>query len=290
MLDKEQLYKKVRRIEIKTRSLADNVFSGGYHSAFKGRGMSFAEVRGYQPGDDVRSIDWNVTARLNRTHIKVFEEERELTVMLLVDISQSCDFGTRMRSVRELLAEIGGTIAFSANSNHDKVGLILFSDRIEKYIPPQKGRKHTMRIIQELLCFNPIGRGTDINVGLKFMVNAVKRRSVCFLISDFINPESIKDSLLIARKKHDIVALHIVDHLMYSLPAVGFLRMTEFETGKQIEIDCSDKNVRKLHDEWWKKHITDVEDTFNYCGTDFSTLPTDGDYIKSLKSIFAKRN
>ena len=244
-METSELLKKVRQIEIKTKGLSKNIFAGQYHSAFKGRGMAFSEVREYQYGDDIRDIDWNVTARQSSPHIKIFEEERELTVMLLVDVSGSREFGTTDRTKQEMTTEIAATMAFSAIQNNDKIGVIFFSDRIEKYIPPQKGKKHVLAIISELLNFQPVQRGTDINKALQYITNAQKKRCTAFLISDFIDCGNFQSSLTIANKKHDIVAVQVYDPREMELPPVGLIKTKDAETGEEIWIDSSSRKVRE---------------------------------------------
>ena len=288
---RDDLTKRVRRIEIKTRALTNSMFAGGYHSAFKGRGMSFAEVREYQVGDDVRDLDWNVTARLNRPHIKVFEEERELTVMLLVDVSGSQDFGTFERTQREQVTEIAATLAFSAIKNNDKTGLIFFSDHIEKFIPPQKGKKHILYLIRELLTFKPSSRRTDIAQALEFMTKAMKRRCICFVLSDFIDRgERYYESLLIANRKHDVVAVRVYDHYMRNLPDVGLVKLRDAETGHEHYLDTSSRKVREHHARWWEDNMKRTDEVFRKCGVDSVSVATQEDYISALMVLFAKRN
>lgn len=289
-MNANELLQRVRRIEIKTRALTNNIFAGEYHSAFKGRGMSFAEVREYQIGDDVRDIDWNVTARLNRAHVKVFEEERELTVMLLIDVSNSQDFGTRLRSMRELETEIAATIAFSAIQNNDKIGVIFFSDRVEKYIPPKKGRKHILYIIRELLDFKPESGKTDIAVPIEYLTKVQKRRCVAFLMSDFITHNDFSRPLLVAGRKHDLVAVRIYDRNMVDLPNVGLIKAFDAETGHEQYIDTSSRKVRAHHREWWNREKTALESLFNKNGIDAVSIATDEDYVRALMNLLAKRN
>ena len=288
-MDANELLQRVRRIEIKTRALTNNIFAGEYHSAFKGRGMSFAEVREYQIGDDVRDLDWNVTARLNRPHIKVFEEERELTVMLLIDVSGSLDFGTHGCTQRELTTEIAATLAFSAIQNNDKIGVIFFSDRIEKFIPPKKGKKHILYIIRELLDFKPESNRTDLSVGLEFLMKALKRRCISFLISDFIDDKDFSTPLLIANRKHEVVGIRVYDSCMENLPSVGLIKVFDAETGHEQFLDTSSRKVRKAHHDWWCAETLKLENTFKRCHVDFASVPTDGDYVKALMNLFAKR-
>lgn len=288
-METTELLKRVRRLEIKTRALTNNIFAGEYHSAFKGRGMSFAEVREYQPGDDVRDIDWNVTARMNRPYIKVFEEERELTLMLLVDLSASQKFGTRSRTQRDLCAEIAATLAFSALQNNDKVGVIFFTDRIEKFIPPQKGRKHILFIIRELLNFEPKGHATDVAVALEYLMKVVTKRSIAFLLSDFLATEDFSRPLLIAARKHDLAGVQLFDPRMASLPNVGILKMVDAETGNEQYVDTSSRRVREHQSRWWALEQARLTTLFRMNGVDFISVPTNGDYVKPLMQMFARR-
>lgn len=289
-MEVSELIKRVRRIEIKTRSLSNNVFAGEYHSAFKGRGMSFAEVREYQVGDDVRDIDWNVTARTNRPHIKVYEEERELTVMMLVDVSGSLKFGSEMRTQRELVTEIAATVAFSALQNNDKVGMILFSNKIEKYIPPKKGRKHILYIIRELLDFEPTGQTTDIRVGLEFLMQVQRRHSIGFLLSDFIDAPEFEQQLSIARHKHDLVAVKVYDQRMKELPNVGLMKVQDAETGASVFVDTSSKAVREHHSIWWNNEVEKLDVAFRRCKVDYVSVGTAEDYVKPLQLLFKSRH
>jgi len=283
-----ELLKKVRKIEIKTRGLTRQVFAGEYHSAFKGRGISFSEVREYGYGDDIRSIDWNVTARFNHPYVKVFEEERELTVMLLIDVSGSGRFGTESAYKRDVATEIAAIIAFSAIQNNDKIGVILFSDVVEKFIPPQKGRKHILRIIRELLYFNPEGKSTCLNEPLRYLTNAIKKRCTAFIISDFMAP-GFEKSMQIASNKHDIVALRVYDRSESLLPDLGFIRSTDPETGEERMIDSSSGRVRDAYSGWWlnQKQVTD--ELFSRCGVDFTEIRTGEDYVRPLIKLFKKR-
>lgn len=289
----EELLKKVRKIEIKTRGLSRNIFAGEYHSQFKGRGMTFSEVREYQPGDDVRSIDWNVTAKLNKPYIKVFEEERELTVMLLVDVSGSRNFGTQSQMKRDMMAEVASTLAFSTIANNDKVGVIFFTDRIEKYIPPKKGRKHVLHIIRELIDFEPVSAGTDIAGALHYFTNAQKRHCTAFLISDLCVPQagassvsSTEKPLMIASNKHDISVIQIYDKRDAELPDVGLLKLKDAETGERIWIDTSDKQTRHSYAETWQQQQTAWKDLFSKTGTRTTAVRTDEDYAKALMKLF----
>lgn len=289
-MEVSELIKRVRRIEIKTRSLSNNVFAGEYHSAFKGRGMSFAEVREYQVGDDVRDIDWNVTARTNRPHIKVYEEERELTVMMLVDVSGSLKFGSEMRTQRELVTEIAATVAFSALQNNDKVGMILFSNKIEKYIPPKKGRKHILYIIRELLDFEPTGQTTDIRVGLEFLMQVQRRHCIGFLLSDFIDAHEFEQQLSIACHKHDLVAVKVYDQRMKELPNVGLMKVQDAETGASVFVDTSSKAVREHHSIWWNNEVEKLDVAFRRCKVDYVSVGTAEDYVKPLQLLFKSRH
>ena len=289
-MEVSELIKRVRRIEIKTRSLSNNVFAGEYHSAFKGRGMSFAEVREYQVGDDVRDIDWNVTARTNRPHIKVYEEERELTVMMLVDVSGSLKFGSEMRTQRELVTEIAATVAFSALQNNDKVGMILFSNKIEKYIPPKKGRKHILYIIRELLDFEPTGQTTDIRVGLEFLMQVQRRHCIGFLLSDFIDAPEFEQQLSIAHHKHDLVAVKVYDQRMKELPNVGLMKVQDAETGASVFVDTSSKAVREHHSIWWNNEVEKLDVAFRRCKVDYVSVGTAEDYVKPLQLLFKSRH
>ena len=289
-MEANELIKKVRKIEIKTRGLSSNIFAGQYHSAFKGRGMAFSEVREYQYGDDVRDIDWNVTARFNKPYVKVFEEERELTVMLLVDMSASLDFGTSGMYKKEMVAEIAATLAFAAIQNNDKIGAIFFTDRIEKFIPPQKGRKHILYIIREVLGFEPESKQTDITVPLQYLTNAIKKRCTTFILSDFIDERDFKSALTIANRKHDVVAIQVYDKRVEELPDVGLMKMVDPESGEDVYVDTSSRKVRALHRKWWIESQVRLRDTFSKSGVDSISVRTDQDYVKSLMNLFAKRN
>lgn len=288
-METSALLKRVRQIEIKTRGLSSNIFAGEYYSAFKGRGMAFAEVREYQYGDDIRDIEWNVTARFNRPFIKVFEEERELTVMLLIDVSGSLDFGSRVQTKRNMLTEIAATLAFSAIQNNDKIGVVFFSDKIEKFIPPKKGRKHILYIIRELLTFEPESRRTDIGQALEFLSKAIKRRSTAFVLSDFIDENDFRQSLTICNHKHDVVCIQVYDMLQEMLPDVGLLRFTDAETGHEQWIDTSSKTVRNNHARWWKEKKQKLDDMFHRSSVDYVSVRTDNDYVSALKALFAMR-
>jgi len=283
-----ELLKKVRRIEIKTRGLSRHIFAGEYHSAFKGRGIAFSEVREYQYGDDIRSIDWNVTARFNHPYVKVFEEERELTVMLLIDVSGSGNFGTKVSYKRDIMTEIAAVLSFSAIYNNDKIGVIFFSDRVEKFIPPLKGRKHILRIIRELLDFTSQSKRTNLDEPLRFLTNAIKKRCTTFIISDFMVPE-FEEALRIASNKHDIVALKVYDPVEQSIPDIGLIKVSDSETGKEKWIDTSSATTRKAYEKWWINHIENIKNVFKRCGVDSAELRTDIDYVKPLIMLFEKR-
>ena len=289
-METSELLKKVRQIEIKTRGLSRNIFAGQYHSAFKGRGMAFSEVREYQFGDDIRDIDWNVTARYIRPYVKVFEEERELTVMLLIDVSGSKDFGTVSRMKKEVITEIAATLAFSAIQNNDKIGVIFFSDQIEKFIPPQKGKRHILYIIRELIDFQPDHKQTDLGQALKYLTNAIKKRCTAFLISDFIDKGNYQDALTIANRKHDVVAIQVYDHRETELPSVGLMKIKDAETGKERWIDSSSKQVRELYKTWWEERQSDMNKAFNKSRVDAVSIRTEDDYVKALIALFDKRN
>ncbi len=289
-METSELLKKVRQIEIKTRGLSRNIFAGQYHSAFKGRGMAFSEVREYQFGDDIRDIDWNVTARYIRPYVKVFEEERELTVMLLIDVSGSKDFGTVSRMKKEVITEIAATLAFSAIQNNDKIGVIFFSDQIEKFIPPQKGKRHILYIIRELIDFQPDHKQTDLGQALKYLTNAIKKRCTAFLISDFINKGNYQDALTIANRKHDVVAIQVYDHRETELPNVGLMKIKDAETGKERWIDSSSNKVRELYKTWWEERQSDMNKAFNKSRVDAVSIRTEDDYVKALIALFDKRN
>ena len=293
----EELLNKVRKIEIKTRGLSKNIFAGEYHSQFKGRGMAFSEVREYQPGDDVRSIDWNVTARLNRPYIKVFEEERELTVMLLVDVSGSRNFGTLTQFKRDMMAEVAATLAFSTIENNDKVGVIFFSDKIEKYIPAKKGKTHVLHIIRELLTFEPTSSRTDITSALQYFANAQKRRSTAFLISDFQDSRfleiaktgkktDLEKAWMIASNKHDVQAIQIYDRRETELPNVGLLKLKDAETGARLWVDTASKDVRDAYAKAWRLGQQTLQGLFTKTHTDNVSIRTDGDYVRALKTLF----
>ena len=288
-METSDLIKKVRKIEIKTRGLSHNIFAGEYHSAFKGRGMSFSEVREYQYGDDVRDIDWNVTARFNKPYIKVFEEERELTVMLVIDLSESLDFGTVRQTKRDMVTEIAATIAFAAIQNNDKIGVIFFTDRVEKFIPPQKGRKHILYIIRELLNFEPQSSRTDISVPLQFLTNALKKRCTAFVISDFIDNGDFKNAMTIANRKHDVVAIQVYDRRLAELPKVGLIKMRDAESGEEVFVDTSSSKVQAAQREWWRSQREKLDETLKKSRVDSVSIRTDQDYVKALMNLFAQR-
>lgn len=287
-MDTSELLKRVRKIEIKTRSLSKHIFSGEYHSAFKGRGMSFSEVRSYQYGDEVRDIDWNVTARTGEPHIKVFEEERELTIMLLVDMSRSVHFGTGDQWKNEWIAELCAVLGFSALQNNDKVGLILFTDRVEMYIPPKKGRQHLLRIIRELLFFQPKGIKTNINIPLEYMSNVIKKKCVAFILSDFIS-DPFEETLRIASRRHDVIGIHVHDPAEVSLPDAGLVRMRDAETNTVRLVDTSDSAVRHAYALSYAHRVLDFKEQFRRNQTDTMSLATDQSYIQELHRFFKQR-
>lgn len=288
-METAELLKKVRKIEIKTKGLSTQIFSGEYHSAFKGRGMAFSEVREYTPGDDIRTIDWNVTARMGSTYVKVFEEERELNVMLLVDVSASGQFGTRKQFKQDLITELCAVIAFSAAQNNDKIGVIFFSDKIEKFIPPKKGKSHILRIIRELINIEPTQKGTDIQLALKYLTNVIKKKSISFLVSDFQGLQNYADAMKIANRKHDLVALRIHDQHESSLPDVGLIKLRDNETGKIMWVDTSSKTFRKQFEVNRLKYEAQLKDIFQKSGVDTATIYTHEGYVKPLMNLFKKR-
>ncbi|MCE5347572.1 MAG: DUF58 domain-containing protein [Bacteroidales bacterium] len=287
-MEATELLKKVRRIEIKTRGLSQHIFAGEYHSAFKGRGISFSEVREYQYGDDIRSIDWNVTARFNHPYIKIFEEERELTVMLLVDVSGSGNFGTAVSFKRDIMTEVAAVLSFSAIFNNDKIGVIFFSDIVEKFIPPKKGRKHILRIIREILDFKAQSQKTNLDEPLRFLTNAIKKKCTAFIISDFIAPD-FEDALRIASSKHDIVALKVFDRVEQEIPDIGLIKVSDSETGLEKWVDTSSEIARNAYKNWWNDHLTQIKNIFKRCGVDSTDLRTDVDYVKPLIKLFENR-
>jgi len=283
------ILKRVRQIEIKTRGLSSNIFAGEYHSAFKGRGMMFSEVREYQYGDDVRNIDWNVTARFNRPFVKVFEEERELTVMLLIDVSGSREFGTTWRTKKNMISEMAAVLAFSAIQNNDKIGVILFSNKVEKFIPPKKGRKHILHIIREMVGFEPENSETDIAGVLRYLTNAIKKRCTAFVISDFLDT-NFEDALKIANQKHDVVALKVFDPRETELPNIGFVKFKDAETGQLRWINTSKRSNRDAYSQWWNDNDEKVSTMFRKSGVDSVSVRTDEDYVKALMALFKKRS
>ena len=288
-MDTTELLKKVRRIEIKTRGLSRNIFAGQYHSAFKGRGMAFSEVREYQFGDDVRDIDWNVTARQQRPYIKVFEEEREMTVMLLVDVSASRNFGAVGELKKEMITEIAATLAFSTIQNNDKIGVIFFSDRIEKFIPPQKGKKHVLYIIRELIDFTPEHTGTELSQALRYLTNAIKKRCTVFFISDFITPEDFSNAMTIANRKHDVVAIQVYDKRETELPRAGLVKLCDAERGKEVWVDTSSRRVRDGYAAWWSERQKRMEDSLKKSRVDMVSVATDEDFVIALMNHFNRR-
>lgn len=289
-MEASELLKKVRKIEIKTKGLSRNIFAGEYHSAFKGRGMAFSEVREYQYGDDIRNIDWNVTARYNHPFVKIYEEEREMTVMLLIDVSGSGDFGTSGKMKREVITEIAAILSFSAISNNDKIGVIFFSDKIEKFIPPKKGSTHILRIISEMLEFKPTSRKTDIISALRYLTNAMKRRATVFVISDFmVDIPSLEQSLSIANNKHDVVALHIYDERERELPDVGMVKLKDAETGEYLWVDTSAKQARYAYTQYWLTKKRKLDTLLSKIGLDYISISNREDYVKSLVALFKKR-
>jgi uncharacterized protein (DUF58 family) len=290
MMETSEIIKKVRKIEIKARGLSSNIFAGQYHSAFKGRGMAFSEVREYQFGDDVRDIDWNVTARFHRPYVKVFEEERELTVMLLIDVSGSLDFGTQRQMKRDMVTEIAATLAFSAIQNNDKIGVVFFSDRIEKYIPPKKGRKHILYIIRELLDFTPESRRTDVRGALEFITSVAKRRCTAFVLSDFYDNQDFLQPLTICNRKHDVVAIQVYDQRAKTLPDIGLMRVVDAETGHEQYIDTSSSRLRQAHTQYFLRRQSLLTETFNKSNVDHVSIATNEDFVKSLLLLFKQRS
>jgi uncharacterized protein (DUF58 family) len=289
-LETSELIKRVRKIEIKTRGLSRNIFAGEYHSAFKGRGMAFSEVREYQFGDDIRNIDWNVTARYNKPFVKIYEEERELTVMLLIDVSGSREFGSMDKLKKHIVTEIAAVLAFSAIQNNDKIGVIFFSDRIEKFIPPKKGRSHILRIISELIDFEPQSHGTDISGAIRYFTNAIKKRCTAFVISDFIQKEdNLENALSIANNRHDVVALRIYDERETELPNIGMIKLKDAETGEYTWVDSSDRVARSIYRKWWINLSAQLDNSFKRSRVDYVSISTNHDYVKSLISLFKKR-
>ncbi len=288
-MDALELFKQVRKIEIKTRGLSSNIFAGQYHSAFKGRGMAFSEVREYQFGDDVRDIDWNVTARFRRPFVKVFEEERELTVMLLIDVSGSLDFGTTQRTKREMATEMAAILAFSAIQNNDKIGVIFFSDHIEKYIPPKKGRKHILYIIHEMLDFKPESKRTNVAAAIEYLTRVMKRRCIAFVVSDFYAENSFQKELQIANSKHDVVAIQVYDQRAKTLPNVGLMKVKDAETGHEMFIDTASAKLRRAHTEYWLERMNTLKTTFAQSNVDWVSVATNEDYVKAMMLLFMQR-
>jgi uncharacterized protein (DUF58 family) len=289
-METSELLKKVRKIEIKTRGLSRNIFAGEYHSAFKGRGMAFSEVREYQFGDDIRSIDWNVTARYNHPYVKIFEEERELTVMLLIDVSGSREFGTFEKTKKNVITEISAILSFSAIQNNDKIGVIFFSDIIEKFIPPKKGKSHILRIIRELIDFHPQHTGTNITEAVRYLTNIIKKKCTTFIISDFMdeNP-ALEMALSVANNKHDVVALKIFDDREKELPPIGMVMLKDAETGNYTWVDSGSKRVRKIYADYWNRHMSKLDSLFKKCNIDYASIDTREDYVRSLMTLFKKR-
>ena len=288
-METSEIIKKVRKVEIKTRGLSQNIFAGQYHSAFKGRGMAFSEVRGYQYGDDVRDIDWNVTARIHHPYVKVFEEERELTVMLLVDVCGSLDFGTAHQTKRDMVTEIAATLAFSAIQNNDKIGVIFFSDKIEKYIAPKKGRKHILYIIRELLDFKPQSRRTDIGMAVSYFTRMMKRRCTAFLLSDFYTRDDFYKEMQIANSKHDMIAIQVYDQRAKMLPDIGLMKVRDAETGHEMIIDTSSAKFRHAHIAYWLEREDYLRRLFAMSNVDWTSIATNEDFTKALMILFKKR-
>lgn len=289
-METTDLLKRVRQIEIKTRGLSRNIFAGEYHSAFKGRGMAFAEVREYQFGDDIRNIDWNVTARYNHPYIKVFEEERELTVMLLVDVSGSREFGSSAKTKKNVITEIAAILAFSAIQNNDKIGVIFFSDTIEKFIPPKKGKSHILRIIREMIDFRPEKQGTNIPDALRYLTNAIKKKCTAFVISDFIdNHPDLEKAMSVANSKHDVVAIRIFDDREQELPPIGMVKLKDAESGQYTWVNTSDRKTRDMYHKYWMNQSERLRTIFTRCGVDSTLVNTREDYVKSLINLFKKR-
>ncbi len=289
-MDSNELIKKVRKIEIKTRGLSQNIFAGEYHSAFKGRGMMFSEVRAYQYGDDIRDIDWNVTARQNHPYVKVYEEERELTVMLLVDVSASRNFGAEGMEKRDIIAEIAATIAFSAIQNNDKIGAIFFSNKVEKFIAPKKGRKHILFLIRELLDFTPQNNGTDIAAAVRYFSDALKRRCTMFLISDFIDESDYRTPLNVAMSRHDVMAIQVYDKRDSEMPDVGLMRVLDLETGATRWIDTGSSATRRAYNKWWYDRQQKMVTTLRSSRVDYTSVATDEDYVRALMGLFKNRS
>lgn len=287
-METTELLKKVRKIEIKTRGLSNQIFAGEYHSAFKGKGMTFSEVREYQYGDPIKGIDWNVTARFNHPYVKVFEEERELTVMLLIDVSASKTFGTHTQLKKDLITEVAAVLSFSAIANNDKIGVIFFSDKIERFIPPQKGKKHILRIIRDLIEYQPENKGTNIAEGLRYYSNVIKKRSTGFIISDFMD-DNFETALKIAKNKHDLIALHVFDQREREMPNIGFVQLSDAETGRKQWVDTSSASVRNTYNQWWRQHTQQLHELLSKNGVDHVGLETGQDYVKKLMTLFKQR-
>lgn len=289
-MDAKELLKKVRKIEIKTRGLSQNIFAGEYHSAFKGRGVIFSEVRKYQPGDDTRDIDWNVTARHNDPYVKVYEEERELTLMLMIDVSGSGDFGAVGLEKKEKMAEIAATLAFSSLQNNDKVGVIFFSDKVEKFIPPQKGKKHILLIIREIIDFQPTSRGTDVNCALTFLLNAIKKRATAFLLSDFIDSHDFEQNMIMANRKHELTAIQVYDERDSKLPDVGLIHAEDLESGATLWVDTSSRKVRKAYEKSWYERQQRLNAVTAKSGVELGAVRTDEDFVKVLLGVFRRKS
>lgn len=288
-MDTKEILKKVRKIEIKTRRLSDHIFSGEYHTSFKGRGMTFSEVRQYQYGDDVRAIDWNVTARYNEPFVKVFEEERELTMMLVVDVSGSESFGTKNQQKRDMVTEIGATLAFSATQNNDKIGLLLFSDQIELFIPPKKGKTHVLRIIRELIEFEPKSKKTDLSQALQYMSSVLKKKAIVFMISDFMT-NGYEQTLKIASKRHDVTGIRVFDPREESIPNIGIVNMLDAETGEIVLVDTTALTVRKEYEKYYRGNVTYFKEIFSKCGAGTLSARVDESYVTKLLGYFKARN
>jgi len=289
-VDANEIIRKIRRIEIKTRGLTNQIFAGEYHSAFKGKGMSFSEVREYQYGDDIRNIDWNVTARFNHPYVKVFEEERELTVILAIDVSRSGDFGTHRQTKKELITEVAAVISFSAIQNNDKVGVIFFSDKVEKFIPPKKGKKHILRIIRELIDYKPQGTGTNITEALRFITNSIKKRSIAFVLSDFIDNDDFEKAVRITNNKHDLIALQIADKREKEMPDIGLAKFYDPEQDKEIWINTSDSKIRNAYKNFFEQHDRRLQEIFARAKVDAVKLYTGEDYVRPLMNLFKMRS
>lgn len=289
-METSEILKRVRKIEIKSKGLSQNIFAGQYHTAFKGKGMAFSEVREYGYGDDIRSIDWNVTARFNHPYVKIFEEEREMTVMLLIDVSGSRIFGTKHQLKQEMMTEMAATLAFSVLQNNDKIGVIFFSDKLEKFIPPKKGKKHILYIIRELIEFQPENTKTDLGAALKYMTSVLKKRCTAFVLSDFIDPNDFQTDLTIANRKHDVVAIQVYDKRETELPNVGLIQLLDAETGEERQVDSSSKKVRDNYRKWWMDQQNKLQLVFQKSQVDNVSVSTDQDFVKALMNLFNLRN